>query len=340
MKKILIIHTFGMGDMIMALPMLNQVYHDFPNAKIDLFYTNSAAKFPITNPHFINKIFYSNYEIRNLFKIIQSLRRKRYDVSIVTSISFASKPIKLAFFSYLVGAKERVGEYLKKEIPILYTKQNKFERSLHRVKVNMNLWSLVTKKKYYLKEIKISLNLSQEAELFAEDFIEKNNLIDFRKMVVHVGTSSKGKHRRWENEKFINLIKRIKADHPKNKIIIAAGPDELKESERIARKTNSLIVKNEPLENIAAIIKKADFFLNSDSGLGHIASAFDTEIFTIFGPGDERKTAPYSNKVHIIKKNLSCQPCLYPEKDCNIKCLKQLSVMEVYEKINEFIKFD
>jgi heptosyltransferase III len=44
----------------------------------------------------------------------------------------------------------------------------------------------------------------------------------------------------------------------------------------------------------AAIIKKSHYFVGNDSGLGHIASAVETNSFTIFGVGEPHRYRPWS----------------------------------------------
>ncbi|MEA1972835.1 MAG: glycosyltransferase family 9 protein [Candidatus Cloacimonadota bacterium] len=333
MKKILIIHSFGMGDMIMALPMISQLKIEYPNSLIDLLILQNAAKLPLKNNKNINEIYSLSHKFSKLFQIIKKLRNNHYDVSITTSIAMKSNTVKLSLLSFFINAKQRVGEYHKVAFPFLYTDYNHFFQKKHRVISNMELLSLVSKKLYRIDKIpKIKINLDKTEIDFAERFFQ-DNLDAFKKtMIVHIGTSPQGEHRRWDLKKFENLIKLLK-EKLSLEIIIIAGPAEIKISERLASQTGSLLVKNQPLGNIAALMNRADYFLNSDSGLGHVASAFDIKIFVIFGPGDENKTKPFNIGSTVISNNIPCRPCLYPPKNCDITCLKELSVIDVFNKI-------
>ena len=51
----------------------------------------------------------------------------------------------------------------------------------------------------------------------------------------------------------------------------------------------------------AAIIKKSNFFVGNDSGLGHIASAVGTKSFTIFGVGNPSRYKPWGKNAFWIQ---------------------------------------
>lgn len=321
-----------MGDMIMALPMIEMLNKDFSDLEIDVFTTNKSSVFAIKNNPIVNNIFTCNYSLINLLDIIFKLRTRKYYASFVTSISFKSKTIKLALFSYLIQAKYRFGEYLKSP-SIFYTKSNKFSQSLHRVDSNLNLLSLLTDKEYIIPQKQIKLYLDQEALSFANEFV-KNKFSEKSKIVIiHPGSSSKGKHRRWNKDYFVELIQLLKKEKSDYKFCIIAGPDEEDTGRYIAKKTYSVLLIKKSLEQIAALISISFMMINTDSGISHIAACFDIKLFTIFGPGDVNKTAPFSKKSIVIKADLKCQPCLYPPKNCPIHCLAKLTPKIVFNRI-------
>jgi len=60
---------------------------------------------------------------------------------------------------------------------------------------------------------------------------------------------------------------------------------------------------------------------------------------SIFGPTKFLETSQWRNKQSIIiKKNFDCQPCM--KRECPLehhKCMREISVDEVMEKISELI---
>jgi len=64
----------------------------------------------------------------------------------------------------------------------------------------------------------------------------------------------------------------------------------------------------------ASVIKKSDFFIGNDSGLGHIASAVNTQSFIIFGDGDPDRYHPWGNKSSWYQNNERDISLITPEK--------------------------
>lgn len=332
MTTILIIHTFGMGDMIMALPMIEMISKEIPQAEIDILITDRSAVFPVKNNPFINEIYTSDYGFGNLIKTIFRLRRRKYNISFVTSISFKSNTIKLSFFSYLIHAKRRYGE-LRKLIYPFYTKFMRFSQNIHRVQSNLDILALEIESKHDFLSMHPRIYLSKNAVDFAESFFEQKLLKKKNIIAIHPGSNPKGKHRRWDKQYFVELIKLIQDNNPIYEFVIIAGPGEQEEGKYISDETDTVLLNKNTLDQVAAIISKCNILINTDSGIGHIASAFDIKILTIFGPGDFRKTAPHSPNMRIISSNVSCSPCLYPLKNCGFKCLTNLTPQNVFEML-------
>ncbi|AZV47317.1 hypothetical protein C3L23_08540 [Nautilia sp. PV-1] len=315
--KILIIHTYGMGDMIMFTPALKKIKEKYPKAEIDFVVFQKFAINPIKNCDFVKNIYTSDFNIKNIIKTVYFLRKNKYDISFVTS---GTSSLKGGLFSFLIGAKERVGEY-KKFKNLFYTRTVQYIEKLHRVENNLMLVGCKEKK---IKPFICGVN---EKKLFNKDI----------KIGFHIGSNKQFEKKRWEKSKFIKLINKIKSNFGNIETIIFSGPDEQNESQEVAEMTNSKLLLNLPFNRLAKEISVCDVFINTDSGLGHIASCFENiEIFTIFGPAKDYKAKPYSKKAHVIKLGLECQPCYGTDrfKKCkNLECLKNLSVDYVYDFI-------
>lgn len=317
--KILIIHTFGLGDMIMFTPTMTYLEQKYPNAIFDFIVFQRFAAEPVKYCKLVNKIYYSDFSIKSILKMGFYLRKQNYDISVCTS---GPNPLKLSIYSYLVGAKKRIGEYRKFKLPF-YTKQIKYEEKLHRVKNNLALLDISNNNKFNT--------------FFCIDNMDEKKVVDYEniKICIHAGSNVKFKNKRWPKEYFVKLIHLLVAKY-NCEILIVSGPDELEESKYISNQTNSKLIINKTLQEVAYIISKCDAMINTDSGLGHIASCFDIETFTIFGPAKDYKAKPYSKKAYALKLNLECQPCYGTDRirKCkNVSCLNDLSPEYVFNEI-------
>ena len=316
--KILIIHTFGLGDMIMFTPTMTYLKQRYPTAGIDFIVFQRFAAEPVKYCKFVNNIYYSDFSIKGILKMGLYLRKQNYDISICTS---GANPLKLSIYSYLVGAKKRIGEYRNFQLPF-YTKQIKYEENFHRVKNNLAL---------------LDVPNNTFNTFFCIDTVTEKKVSDCEKIkiCIHAGSNVKFKNKRWPKEYFIKLIHLLIARY-KCEILIVSGPDELEVSQYISNQTNSELIINKTLQEVAYIISKCDVMINTDSGIGHIASCFDIETFTIFGPAKDYKAKPYNKKAYALKLNLECQPCYGTDRirNCqNVSCLNDFSPEYVFNEI-------
>lgn len=333
-KNILIVHTWGIGDMILFTPILQLLSEISPNTKIDFFITQKNSILPIKESKLYNKVIFSDYSIMGLLKSIKEIKKVSYDLCIHTS---GISPLKFYFFCLLTKQKNIIGEYRNFKNP-LYNFQIKFNHSIHRVESNFNLFKGILNLEIFPSYLKVKFFLNESHQEFSKQYFIQHDLMGKTVIGIHSGCNKRSLKRRWSKKYFIELIELIKSNYPIFKIIVFSGPDELEDSIYISKATHSLLVCNLSLLETASLIKNCDFFINTDSGLGHIASCYECISLTIFGPADPILTRPYSNNSYIIQKKLSCQPCeqINPKK-CNIECLNDLSSIEVFKKFNKII---
>lgn len=321
MKEILIIHTFGLGDMIMFTPTLKRLKEMYPNSRIDFLIFQKFSSASIKNCKFVNNIHYVDFNIKSIIKVVWQLRKNSYDLSLVTS---GTNPLKAGIFSFLIDAKERIGEYRSMKI-LFYTKNIKYIENIHRVENNLYLLDIGN-----CKHVKPFYCLNKKIEK-----IQGNQII----IGLHIGSNKEFKEKRWGKEYFEKLILLLKGKYLNIITIIFSGPDEKDESKELAKNTNSELILNKPIDEVAFLISQCNIFINTDSGLGHIASCFDNiEIFTIFGPAKNYKIKPYNKNATVIKLNLECQPCYGTNrfKKCkSLKCLRDLTPNHVFELIRK-----
>ena len=79
-----------------------------------------------------------------------------------------------------------------------------------------------------------------------------------------------------------------------------------------------------------------DLFITGDSGPMHIAASFNIPTVSIFGPTKDSETSQWMNvKNTIIKKTLSCQPCM--KRTCPLghnNCMELIQPVDVLNAVN------
>jgi ADP-heptose:LPS heptosyltransferase len=132
-------------------------------------------------------------------------------------------------------------------------------------------------------------------------------------VLIHPGSDAKTAFKRWPVDRFISIAEELLSKgHTVSAIV---GPDELDLAapfERLVGHSGFTLHKNISFAQALRVIAGHETFLNSDSGLGHVAAALGRRTITIFGPEDPAVARPYSTRAVTIssKEVLSCMPCM------------------------------
>jgi heptosyltransferase-2 len=88
------------------------------------------------------------------------------------------------------------------------------------------------------------------------------------------------------------------------------------------------------LRELVGVIARCAAFVSNDSGAMHVAAALGVPLTAIFGPTNERATAPAGRAgVDLITREVFCRPCML--RDCPIdhRCMKRIDVDSVLTSV-------
>ncbi len=140
MKKILIIQTASIGDVILATPLLENLHRSYPDATIDLL-VKKGTEFLFASHPYLGKLYVwnkSDRKLRNLYNILKEIQSERYDLVVNVqrffltgfltafsrskqTIGFDKNPFSI-FFSRRVKHRIKEGEYHETERNLLLIK--------------------------------------------------------------------------------------------------------------------------------------------------------------------------------------------------------------------------
>lgn len=342
-RNILAISTTGIGNLILYTPVLRALRRGFPESHIALLVASKTAAALLDGCKEIDEVIIINKNKKNIFYwllIIRHLRKLRFNLVIT---SFLDKSFKVALFSWLIGARFRIG-FKNRIYGWLYSQQVPIIEKKHEIEYNLDLVRALGLTIRRANEKMPFIQITPLEDELANDFLVKNHVSAKDLLIgVHPGSGlSIGSAKRWSREKFATLCDYI-LTIPKAKVIVFGGPEERYAAEEMAkfmRKKPVIVAGDTNIRMTAALIKRSSLFISNDSGLMHLATAVKTPVLAIFGPTLWWKNYPWGKDNVIIRKEMACSPCYnYQQIQCKtLKCLEMIKVEEAWQKVKEMLK--
>jgi lipopolysaccharide heptosyltransferase II len=305
MKKILVIQTAFIGDVILATPVISELNRLYPQAEIDV-YVKKGCENLLEHTPYINQIYVldkAKGKLKGLYKILKAVREKRYDL-VVNLHRFGSSGLVAGF-----SRAKLIYGFDKNPFAFRFTK--KFPHVIgdgrHEVERNLSL----------IQEF--GALSSKRPELFPSDS-------DLKKVSKYQGDNyyclapaSVWYTKQLPEEKWCELIELLK---DKGRVYLIGGPNDFDLCERIVRfklleNVINLAGKLSLMES-AALIQGAKRVFVNDSGPLHIASSVNTPVTAFFcSTSPKFGFGPLSEDALIVENEMDCKPCgLHGHKEC------------------------
>jgi ADP-heptose:LPS heptosyltransferase len=222
-------------------------------------------------------------------------------------------------------------------------------------KLNIEKWMLVNFKKDNLPDVHIvdrymktleSFNIKYDQKgldfFFSKDYQFPTSLYNVSQKYIAFVIGAKFNTKRLSTEKIEEIC-----SNQKLPIVLIGGKEEEEEGNAIAKKfdhVDSMCGKVNLMDS-AHLVKNAQVVICHDTGLMHIASAFQKNIVSIWGNtvpkfGMYAFNIESNYSIHEVP-NLSCRPCSkIGFKECPKKhfdCMNKQDINQIQEKIDEFI---
>lgn len=315
-KKIMILGSIGIGNLLLFSPALKALKKEFPNAHITFIVLKKSFEQLYEHSPDVDEIIIVEKKLYpgvwGKIKLISELRKKKFDVSITT---FPANRFEYNLLPFLSGAKLRIAhKYNLKVLTSLSFLQNHrvpVDYTIHDLEQNLNLLKGLDMD--FNGERRLYINVTEENRKEAEQFLEKNGLKN-KKLIIgfHPGSSvERGMiMKRWDKKKYAELAQRIVKKYDASVLIFGGNDeDELKAYIKESAGEGVLNVSGLSLMDTAALIGKCSLFISNDSGLMHVAAAMDVKTIALFGLSDPLRTAPYGDKHTVVRTGIDCSPC-------------------------------
>ncbi|MCL5021224.1 MAG: glycosyltransferase family 9 protein, partial [Bacteroidetes bacterium] len=301
----------------------------------------------------VNQTFFFDFEKEGFWRtlgFINTLRRK-YDATINV---YPTNRKEYNVISFLIGAKKRAAikyEHLDfRQLGFLNNVRLLEDLSLHNVEENIRLFSEVVGTEL-ASAPGLRFVISAEEREYANTYLRRHGINTTRPIIgFHPGGSTLKNHvnKRWQPEKFGTLGTRLNKETGAS-ILVFGGKEEQPLKDDVVNRIHSqgvIGVDTNSLGETSALIEKCDVFVSNDSSMLHFAAAMKRKTVLIAGPINVAHSGPWQTEHRVASLCLECSPCFYysprpltcSRTDVKFKCLKELSVDTVYNKVTEILK--
>lgn len=339
----------GIGNALMAVPMVRQLKRGKPDARISVLALTNAMAEPFRRLKEVDDYCVVGTGMGGYANLVRESRRRKPDVFLVpfpsnrwqyNLLQFTSKANQTLMHGYDIGKFKALNFLPATRVPA--------EQHIHDVLQNLRLLEPLGIKidpnerpvfKLELDEIRAGERLRKEVKLGEREPY----------LVMHAGSAQTvlAKAKRWPPERYAGLLKAIYRT-VKLPVVLVEGPDEAGVTQQIMGWIENpktvdvrLLKLNGPLGEAAALLSNALAYVGTDSGLAHLAAAVGVPAVTLFAPADPDRVSPFGNRSLVVQATTMCTPCMqYPWKSCKPKincappyCIETIMVEHVMRKL-------
>jgi heptosyltransferase III len=329
-KRILIVRTDRLGDVVLTLPMLSILRTCYPDAHIAMLLRKYTGEIIEGNPYVNDLLWYDTEDgLIPFAKMTRRIREKQFDAAIVVYPTF-----RLAWLMFRSGIPLRIGTGYR-YYSFLFNKrvfEHRKDAKRHEVEYNLRLLN------------KLGCTASGEPEFYidipGETDLSVRRLvaslgIDLNRRICIVHPGSGGSAREWSPESFGKFAALLSTEQDFQIIITGVAGEETKVNRAIVASESRGIplVGRLSVKELAAIIRLADLFVSNSTGPLHIASAVGTPVVGLYPPHtamSHRRWGPCTSKKRVLvpATPIDCNECVRQDVECS--CMANITVDQVY----------
>jgi heptosyltransferase-2 len=333
-QRLLVKGTNWVGDTIISFPVVHSLRRLFPHAHISVLVKSRLAELWKANPDLDEVIPYDMptgaKRIFGEVRIGRYIKQKEIDLAVILPRSFSS-----ALMVFLGRVPHRIG-YNGEGRNLLLTEGIDCPPGLlsrHRMYYYLHL---VERLGRCPSPPLPSLSLNGKQESWSTTFLSHHGLKDRVLIGLNPGATY-GEAKCWPSERFVALGRRVRDGYGASIIIFGSSrPQEKALNAVIARGIGAGCLDlsgRTSLLQLAALLRHCHVLVTNDTGTMHVAAGAGTRVVAIFGPTDPRTTSPLGEGHVVIRKKVSCSPCLKRVCPVNHRCMDLIEVEEVYRTV-------
>ncbi len=335
-QKIVLIADIGLGNAVMALPLLRSLRLNRPKVHITLLTTPGAAAMFRMAP-LADRIIALQGNGWQRIRQAAALRKEDFDLCLVT---FPTLLLSTELLPLWLGARGNVIHDYRPIQPYfhyllaLYEPPVVLDQSLHDVEQNLALLP----PGWRSSSAYPAINITAQARDAAAAWLSEHGVPpEASFFAMHPGGKRGADYKRWPVANFRELAEELLRRYGLRTVAIL-GPDEADLAAELA--APSLIpLMTSDLEIIIAVLEKSRYFISNDSGIMHLASLLGRPQLALWGATDPRRNRSWNEQaVNLINESAGCRPCIRfvptgAHQRCRLECISGITVQAVMTQL-------
>ncbi len=334
-KRILVVRTDRLGDVILTLPTFRFLKACFPDARIAALLSRYTGQIVEGNAFVDEFLWYDDGgNPRPFAEMLRLIKAGRFD-----AVVLVHPTLRLAWLLFRAGIPLRIGTGYRYYSFLFNSRifEHRKDARRHEVEYNLNLLSGLDCRPPARPRLEdFAIAVPQEAATTVERLLAFRGVqASQRRVVLHPGSG--GSAREWPAENLERLASLILQDAGVT-ILVTGSADEKPSVEEFVRHVGGCalgIAGELTLKELAALISSASLFVGHSSGPLHIAVAVGTPVLGFYPqlvPMSAQRWCPYvgRNIVLVPDKPADCRECA-GQKGGSCACMESIPVARAYE---------
>jgi heptosyltransferase-2 len=326
MKRLVIRAPNWLGDAVMALPALAAVRAGLPEARIAIAAVAAVA------PVFEEETAAAPDELVTIpdrGREVSIIAAGQFEAALLLTNSFRS-----AWTARRAGHPER-WRFTGNLRGFLLTRAVAPPRA--RMHQAASYAALVTGLGFEVTESTPRIAIREATVRRADAVLTKSGVASPARLVGFAPGAAYGHAKRWPPSRVAQVIARVSRELGAVSVLVGAAGDrdagrEIESALPPGVRSVNLIGRTD-LGQLAGVLARCSAFVSNDSGAMHLAAAVGVPVTAIFGPTDERATAPLGDH-DVIVHQVFCRPCML--RDCPIdhRCMTRIGADDVFNAVS------
>ena len=305
-RNILVVQTAYLGDLILTLPLIQELDRSFPDGRVSVLAIPSTEEILLNHPAVDDRLVFDkrgrDRGWRGLLRTVRLLRGKDFDTVLVPHRSLRSALlVKLAGIPRRIGFNASAGSFL-------LTDRVRRDTTAPETRRNLDLLTaLDLEPAGGPPRVYPGRDHHRRARAFLDRHWDTPP-----EVLIGVAPGSVWPTKRWLAEGYAEVIRRLQEEDGHSMVLFGGEEDGplCREIARLSGMEIAVAAGELSVLSAAALMERCRVVVSNDSAAAHLAAAAGRPVVAVFGPTVPAFGFAPSGSGHIVlETDLECRPC-------------------------------